>query len=407
MRVVVYNLGCKVNQYESDAIMLALSREGHEVSAELGFADAYILNTCAVTAEAERKSRQTIARCRRHNPNAKIIVCGCASQNSPEQFVDKPNVIYVSGTQGKGKIHAIVNDTSDICHSECGVYEELGYATGQRTRAYVKVQDGCNNFCSYCLIPYLRGRCRSRELTKCVEECQRHVSEGIKEIVLTGINLSAYGIERKETLKDLVLALKDVDARLRFGSLEVNVIDDDFLNATKELKRFCPHFHLSLQSGCDRTLKAMNRHYTTSEYSYRVELIRKYYPHAGITTDLICGFPTETDADFDSTLSFIDEMKFSDMHIFGYSRREGTAACQYDILPKAVVHDRCMRAEEVAKRNKIAYEKSMLGTQVEVLCEDGEGYSREYIKVMTPSNKHNELIIGTLQRAEDGKLTIV
>lgn len=408
MKIVVYNLGCKVNQYESDSIIRELKSRGHEVYDDFTEADAYILNTCAVTNEAERKSRQAISRAKKFNPDARIIVCGCASENNAEQFSEKDGVVYISGVAGKAKIPDLIKSkcadsisfvTNDSANSaNIGqididiknvsvsdlptVYEDDMAIDGIRTRAFLKVQDGCNNFCSYCIIPYLRGRSRSRAIDSVVQEFDR-LSRQVKEIVLTGINLSAYGMDIGSSLKDLLVALKGFDTRIRFGSLEVNVIDREFLEACKSLKRFCPQFHLSLQSGDDSVLKDMNRHYTTVEYLDKVKLIREYFPDAAITTDLICGYPTESEQSFKNTIEFIKKVNFADMHIFVYSPRKGTKASKLTLIPHEVAKERANTAIKIAEDMKREYLKSHIGSTLEVLVENGYGYSMEYIKVYT------------------------
>lgn len=384
MKVVVYNLGCKVNQYESDSIMQSLSEIGYDVSDRLEYSDAYVLNTCAVTAEAERKSRQAVTRCRKFNPNAIVIVCGCASQNDFKQFESKDGVTYISGVAGKNKIAEMLLEKGIFVEELPMTYEDNFHPKAIRTRAYVKIQDGCNNFCAYCLIPFLRGRSRSRTVQRVVSECKELAMVGVKEIVLTGINLSAYGLDLGTNLPSLLRALSNIDVRIRLGSLEVNVIDEDLLLATQAIKKFCPQFHLSLQSGCNRTLKAMNRHYTVEEYYAKVTLIRQFYRDAAITTDLICGYPTESAADFADTLRFIDKTEFSDMHIFAYSKRQGTAAAKLAELPHDIIKTRCTEAEKICAKNKVEYLKRFIGKRLEVLVEDDNcGYSTEYIRVYT------------------------
>lgn len=382
MKVVVYNLGCKVNQYESDGILTKLSELGYEVSDSLQFADAYVLNTCAVTNEAEKKSRQAISRCLNFNKDAKIIVCGCASEHNSKQFEGKDGVTYISGVANKNKIPDILNEKGVFVSKIEGKYEEELQPDLVRTRAYVKIQDGCNNFCSYCIIPYLRGRSRSRSIESVVAECEK-LQKSTNEIVLTGIDMSSYGLDIGSSLTELINSLKDINVRIRLGSLEARVITKEFLQATKSLKKFCPHFHLSLQSGDDNTLKNMNRKYTGAFYAEKVSLVREFYPNSGITTDLICGFPTETDKEFENTLKFIDEIKFSDMHIFAYSKREGTVASKYGALSGDIVKSRTKLAERIAKKNKAEYYKSFIGKKVEILMENDGGYTREYVKVLT------------------------
>lgn len=382
MKIVCYNLGCKVNQYESDGIMTKLTSLGYEVSDSLEYADVYILNTCAVTGEAEKKSRQAVARCLHFNKNAKVIVCGCASQNNTKQFEEKDGVTYISGVAGKRKIPELLEKSGVFVDDIGNVYEPELQPNLIRTRAYVKVQDGCNNFCSYCIIPYLRGRSRSRSVQSVVSEVEK-LQNVTREVVLTGIDMSSFGLDNGSSLTELVTALSDVDVRIRFGSLEARVITKEFLKATLGLKKFCPHFHLSLQSGNDKTLADMNRKYTTDFYASRVDLIRKFYKDACITTDLICGFPTESDEDFALTLEFIDKIAFSDMHIFAYSKREGTvAAKKYNMLDGGIVKNRTKLAEKIALKNKDIYYSSFIGKPLEVLVEKDGGYSREYLKVI-------------------------
>lgn len=392
MKVVVFNLGCKVNQYESDVLIERLIEKGYDVSEKLEFADYYILNTCAVTSEAEKKSRQCIARVKKHNPDAKILVCGCASQNNPKQF-EKEGVIFVSGTAKKdvttllepcqvGKVDAIPKQ-----------YEEIGFARSLRTRSYIKVQDGCNNFCSYCLIPYVRGRSRSRSIENIVNEI-KNLPSASKEIVLTAINLSAYGKDIGLELSDLIVALQEFDIRIRLGSFETNIITDKLLAELKKLKKFCPHFHLSLQSGDDNVLKRMNRHYTAKDFFENVQKIRQVFPKAAITTDVIVGFPQETEQEFLNTKSFIEQVGFSDIHIFSYSKREGTVAANMQQVEKTVIEDRARQLGEVKIKLKTEYEKDFLNQPLEVLFEDEEdgylvGYSENYIKVYSKQAKKN------------------
>ena len=394
MKVVVFNLGCKVNQYESDVIVNVLSKKGYEVTTEFEPADYYILNTCAVTSEAERKSRQAISRARKCNPNAKIIVLGCASQKNAEQFMDKDGVVTVKGIGGKYSVCDLI-DRGNAVEELPTTYED-GTAKSTRTRSYVKVQDGCNNFCSYCIIPYLRGRSRSRSIASVLEEINGLI--GVKEVVITGIDLSDYGRDIGEDLPSLINALSNVDLRIRLGSLEVNVITDRLLKALKNLKAFCPSFHLSLQTGEDSVLKSMNRHYTTEEYYSKICLIREYFPTASITTDVIVGFPTETEENFNSTLSFVKKVGFSNVHVFPYSAREGTVAYKkYKPLEKSVLKEREKRLVEIKEQDRINYDSKFVGKTVEVLTEDEEngkivGYTREYVKTYIDKAPKNAII---------------
>ena len=351
-KISIFTLGCKVNQYDTDAMLAVFEHAGFEIAEGLEYADVYVVNSCAVTAEAEKKSRQSIARILKVNPNAKIFVCGCASQNNFSQFA-KNNVQYISGsdqkldfarkivTEFKGEeeqFDKIVPDKFDIST----VFEDNDGIINLRTRHFIKVQDGCNNFCSYCLIPYVRGRSRSRALASIERELDE-VSSVAKEVVVTGINLSAYGKDIGSSLTDLMKMLSKYDFSVRLGSLEVGVITKDFLDATKTLKRFCPHFHLSLQSGDDSVLKAMNRHYTTAEYYDAVRLIREYYSDPAITTDIIVGFPSEREEEFENSMAFARKVGFSDIHVFPCSSRRGTVAGRMPTLDPEIVLDRQKR----------------------------------------------------------------
>lgn len=401
-KIVVFTLGCKVNQYDSDAMLNILSAGGFDVSDEMEVADIYIINTCAVTAEAERKSRQTVTKILKLNPDAEIYVCGCASQRDKIQF-DREGVRYVSGTDGKialakELVEKVQNDVDmPECSFEIGKeFEENDGVLSFRTRHYIKVQDGCNNFCSYCIIPYLRGRSRSRDLEGIRAELDKAETVA-KEIVLTGINLSAYGKEKDSSLADLLRAVKDYPVRMRLGSLEVGVIDRDLLDATKEMYDFCPHFHLSLQSGDDETLKKMNRHYTTAEYESAVKLIREYYPNAAITTDIIVGFPTETEEQFVASMNFAKRIGFSDIHCFPYSSRKGTVAGKWQVLSKAVLTDRAKRMGEVKNLLIKDYLTAQIGKPLKVLFETSDengvwcGHTENYVKVYSKNGEKNTL----------------
>ncbi len=392
MKVVVYNLGCKVNQYESDGMIHALYELGYEVSADLEYADAFVLNTCAVTNEAEKKSRQAVARCLKLNPNAKVLVCGCASQNDSNQFYKKDGVSYVSGIAGKGKLPQMLQEEGIFVTEIARDYEDDLTPSVVRTRSYIKIQDGCDNFCSYCIIPYLRGRSRSRSMASVVAEFES-LSAVSKEIVVTGIDMSSYGKDIGESLGSMLNAISHVDCRVRLGSLEVRIITKEFLESTKLLKAFCPHFHLSLQSGCDKTLCDMNRHYTTAEYAEKVKLIREYYPNANITTDVIVGYPTESETDFANTLDFVSTIGFGDVHAFAYSSRNGTKAEKLGTLDKSVVHVRLAKLSKIIDASKVNYESKFIGECVEVLVENTGGYTREYVRVELKSNDEQNSIV--------------
>lgn len=390
MKAVVYTLGCKVNDVESGSIIRGLESLGYEVSRELEVADLYIINTCAVTAEAERKSRQTVGKFIKCNPAAKVIVCGCASQKSPTAFLEKSGSVYaVTGAQRKNRVLEIVREglagehKGTLLETE-KTYEEMPLPECLKTRNFVKIQDGCNRFCSYCVIPYLRGRSRSRDLESAAAEILQSTAQ---ETVVTGIDVSEYKDEKGHDLADLMLAIKDADTRIRLGSLEVSLITDRFLSALKQVKRFAPQFHLSLQSGSTAVLKSMNRHYTREEYLAACTKIYAAFPNAAITTDIIVGFPTETEEDFLQSLSIVEEAGFAQVHAFPYSPREGTNAYKrYKELPFALKKERVERLLAAAATQKRRYMEGFVGKEVELVpenCFDGytEGYSENYIRV--------------------------
>ncbi|MBQ7373478.1 MAG: tRNA (N(6)-L-threonylcarbamoyladenosine(37)-C(2))-methylthiotransferase MtaB [Clostridia bacterium] len=404
MKAVVFTLGCKVNSCESASLMTGLKNLGFEVSEELGFADLYIINTCAVTAEAEKKSRQTISRVKKFNQNAKIIVTGCASQKSPQDFLKKEGVTLVTGTNSKDRIIDCLEKVGNIVWDESEYYEKYLPTNPEKTRAYIKVQDGCNNFCSYCIIPYLRGRSRSRNPERVLEEI-RALSP--IEAVITGINLSAYNYQNIG-LKGLIDKLSGVDCRIRLGSLEVGVITEEFLMALKNLKNFAPHFHLSLQSGSNAVLKSMNRRYTREEFLSRCELIRKHFPDCAITTDVIVGYSTETEQDFLDSIDLCKRVEFADIHCFPYSKREGTVGAKLKELPHSVKDERMSVILALKKQLKDNFINKNLGKVFEVIPEDKEGdftvgYTENYIKVYLQSDDESGVLkVKLLKAFEDG-----
>ena len=387
MKFVVFSLGCKVNQYEGRSIIKELENRGFEATDALEKADCYILNTCSVTAEADKKSRQAVARVLKLNPDAKVVICGCSSQNNPKPYEHKPNVRLISGTSGKMSIiDSIMSDIvqGNIVKNPPSEYEDDLYGELTKTRGFIKVQDGCNNFCSYCIVPYLRGRSRSRKLESIVKEA-KSMAEKTLEIVVTGINVSAYGKDISLSLCDLVEALNDIPVRKRFGSLECNVIDERLLSLMVK-GGWCDSFHLSMQSGSDRILKKMNRKYTSSIFIEKCDLIRKYFPDAGITTDVIVGFPTETEEDFADTVSTSQRAGFSQMHVFPYSVRPGTVAASLPQVDKAVALSRAKILRDVADDLHARFLTSQLGKIKEVYVEEETeeyscGFSSDYIKV--------------------------
>ncbi len=402
-KICIFTLGCKVNLYDSDAMLKIFDAAGFEAEEGLKKADIYIINTCAVTAEAEKKSRQAVARIKKLNENAEIYICGCASQNNPEQF-DKKGVTYIVGADKKTELaRSIVAKYIDVGDfvfdgDPFGLSDKFDESDGVinlKTRHFIKVQDGCNNFCSYCIIPYLRGRSRSRDEEAIYAELNG-VRNKIKEVVVTGINLSAYGLDNGSSLARLLEGFKRYgDLRVRLGSLEAGVIDRRLLETAKELERFCPHFHLSLQSGDDDVLRAMNRRYTSEQYYQKAQLIREYFPEAAITTDIIVGFPTETDEQFENSYRFAEKVGFSDIHAFAYSSRKGTVAGKLKPLSPEIVASRMDKMMEVKRELREAYLMSQLSKPQEVLFEtrkDGlwEGHAANYIKVYSENGARNE-----------------
>lgn len=408
MKVAVLTLGCKVNKYESDALIFELKSRGIDATDNLEEADAYIINTCAVTNEAERKSRQMIERARKFNPNAEIYVMGCASQNRPVQFEDR-NVKMIIGTAGKKKIVDELSHSGTHLFELPTAYEDDLFSAQSLTRAFIKIQDGCDHFCSYCIIPYLRGRSRSRSLESIVSEVEK-LPDDVKEIVLVGIDVSDFKIDGKKGLGKLLQTLDKYGKRLRLSSMEDSLIDEEFLKVLSTLKNFCPHFHLSLQSGCDNVLKKMNRHYTTDEFADSVALIRKYFPLAGITTDIIVGFPTETEEDFEETLKFVESVKFSQLHIFPYSKRDGTAASKlYKDLSGKVKNERVKRLEELGDRLKTEFLRENKTGKVLIEAKNGDyfdGYTENYIKCYVSGDlKVGEIVDVQIEKSfKDGVL---
>lgn len=420
-KAALHNLGCKVNAYETEAMQELLEQAGYEIVPFQEKADVYIINTCTVTNMADRKSRQMLHRARKMNPEAVVAACGCYVQEKPDEAADCVDIVI--GNNRKKEIVRILEeyensrdgekkrpgeplkDLVDIGHTK--EYEELSLSrTAEHTRAYIKVQDGCNQFCSYCIIPYARGRVRSRSKDHVLEEVQALAVAGYQEVVLTGIHLSSYGIDNGEDLLSLILAVHEVEGirRIRLGSLEPRIITEEFVRTISGLPKMCPHFHLSLQSGCMETLKRMNRRYTAEEYFEKCELLRKYFHEPALTTDVIVGFPGETQEEFEASRAFVDKVDFYETHVFKYSRREGTkAAVMPDQVPEPVKAERSAILLELSKKKQKAYEERLLGTTQEVLIEeeierDGEiwqvGHTREYVKagIKSRENLVNQLV---------------
>ncbi|MDE7086613.1 MAG: tRNA (N(6)-L-threonylcarbamoyladenosine(37)-C(2))-methylthiotransferase MtaB [Clostridia bacterium] len=397
MKAVVFTLGCKVNEVESASIMAELEKRGFETDDKLGYADIYVLNTCAVTREAERKSRQLISRVKKFNPNALIYVCGCASQKDKSQF-ERADVKFVCGARAKQEVVNAV--AADFGGQSC---QELCFPKQVKTRAFIKIEDGCNNFCSYCVIPYLRGRVSSRPVEDIVAEVRACTAP---EIVLTGINISAYK-SGGAGLAELIDALAFTDKRVRLGSIECNVIDEKLLSALKKLADFAPQFHLSLQSGSNAVLRAMNRHYTREEYLGKCRLIYAHFPDAAITTDIIAGFCGESEEDFQDSLKIIEEAGFSRVHAFAFSPREGTKAFGMKDVDGAVKSDRLHRLIKAGKEAEEKYIKTRLGREYAVISEDfdGEftcGYTQGYIKVYMRGEVSGKVNVVLEQPFRDG-----
>ena len=415
-KAALHNLGCKVNAYETEAMQEMLEQNGYEIVPFAEGADVYVINTCTVTNMADRKSRQMLHRARKMNPNAVVVAAGCYVQAQGAKADDCIDIII--GNNKKKDLIAILDEhfakieekepqveLIDIAHTH--EYEEMRVSRqAEHTRANVKVQDGCNQFCSYCIIPYARGRVRSRKMEDVLAEVHTLASNGYQEIVLTGIHLSSYGIDTGENLLELIRAVHQVEGilRIRLGSLEPRIITREFAEGIAALPKMCPHFHLSLQSGCNTTLKRMNRRYTAEEYYEKCELLREVFDHPALTTDVIVGFPGETEEEFQESKAFLEKVNFYETHIFKYSRRQGTKAAEMkDQVPEPVKTERSNQLIALGKVNKKAFEDRLIGQTVEVLMEeeiqrDSEtwqiGHTREYVKVgrKTEENLANQLI---------------
>ena len=427
-KVALHNLGCKVNAYELEAMQEMLEKAGYEIVPFAPGADIYIINTCTVTNIADRKSRQMLHKARKMNPQAIVIAAGCyvQAQKNMEQIDDaidivlgnnrKQDLLFVLENYKKGS-----GQEKDMISLEKPVeYEELQLSsTGEHTRAYLKVQDGCNQFCSYCIIPYVRGRVRSRKKEEVLEEVLRLTKNGYQEFVLTGIHLSSYGIDCEDSLLELIKAVHEIEGvkRIRLGSLEPRIITEEFAQALGDMPKICPHFHLSLQSGCDATLKRMNRKYSAEEYLEGCRILRKYFKNPALTTDVIVGFPQETEEEFVQSKNMIESVEFYETHIFKYSRRQGTRAAEMEgQIDEAVKTERSHKLIQRGKEKKQKYMESFLGHQVEILFEEtaqiqGEeywiGYTKEYLKVAAKSKEslENCIVSGKVERfIEEGIL---
>lgn len=395
-----FALGCKVNQYESEAIAELFAEKGYEIVGIDEEADVYVINTCTVTNFGDKKSRQLIRKVKRQNENAIVAVVGCYAQTAPKELMEIAGVNLVIGTKDRAQIvemveqydraNGVENHVSDIMKER--VFEPLSIQKlANRTRAYLKIQDGCSQYCSYCIIPYARGPIRSREPQEVVAEVKRLAENGFKEVVLTGIHVASYGKDRRDTsLLDILKQVHEVEGieRIRFSSIEPNVVTEEFAQTMAALPKVCDHFHLSLQSGCDKTLKEMNRKYDTEKYRQAAAMLRKYLPKVALTTDIIVGFPGETEEDFRESYAFAEEIGFAKIHVFPYSPKRGTpAAARKDQLLNAVKSERSHMLIQLSDRMAADFLADAVGTDAEVLYERAvgegiyEGHTTNYMKV--------------------------
>lgn len=420
-KAALHNLGCKVNAYETEAMQHLLEEAGYEIVPFTQKADVYVINTCSVTNMADRKSRQMLHKAKKNNPDSIVVAAGCYVQTSEKEVLNDLSVDIVIGNDRKHDLVRLldeysldsVNDTVDDINDGKHDFEELFIdQTKEHTRAFIKVQDGCNQFCSYCIIPYARGRVRSRRFENVIAEVERLAANGFKEVVLTGIHLSSYGVDFEEAtgileLIQAVNAVKGIE-RIRLGSLEPKIVTEHFASELSKLDKICPHFHLSLQSGCDATLKRMNRKYITKEYERGCELLRKYFVHPAITTDVIVGFPGETEEEFEQTKAYLEHIHFYEMHIFKYSKRKGTrAAVMPDQIDEQVKAARSEKLIALGHDMSKEFRKFYIGKNEEVLFEEkaviGDkeyfvGYTKEYVKVAkkTDENLENQIVSGRI-----------
>lgn len=436
-KAALHNLGCKVNAYETEAMQQLLEEAGYEIVPFTEPADIYIINTCSVTNMADRKSRQMLHRAKKQNPQAAVVAAGCYVQAAHEELKKDLSVDIIIGNNRKKDLVAILDewfaqqgqgsvkdDVIDI--GAASEYESLSVSRiADHTRAFIKVQDGCNQFCSYCIIPYTRGRVRSRRPEDVEAEVRTLAQSGYQEVVLTGIHLSSYGIdfpeEKRIGLLELIRRVHEVEGirRIRLGSLEPGIVTEGFAQALAGLPKFCPHFHLSLQSGCDETLRRMNRRYTTKEYADRCQILRRYFDRPAITTDVIVGFPGETEEKFAQTRRFLQQIRFYEMHIFKYSRRAGTRADRMpDQIPEPVKTVRSDDLLALEKKMSEDYRKGFLGDELEVLLEEKitiggrdymVGHTKEYVKAAVPyeDGLKNTMAAGTAERFLDEEILLL
>ncbi len=404
-KAALHNLGCKVNAYETESMQELLIADGYEIVDFHDVADVYVINTCSVTNIADRKSRQMIHQAKKRNPNAVVVAAGCYVQTSPEKAIEDECIDVVIGNNQKYKLPELLEQyfvTGEKVENVLDIGKDKNYEamkmtkTAEHTRAFVKVQDGCNQFCTYCIIPYARGRVRSRGYQEVISEIETLAENGYHEVVLTGIHLSSYGVDCNSSLIELIEGVAAIDGieRVRLGSLEPGIVTEEFAERLSAVKEICPHFHLSLQSGCDETLKRMNRKYTAGEYKERCAILRKYFEHPAITTDVIVGFPGETEEEFQTTREFLQAIDFYEVHLFKYSKRQGTpAATMPNQLTEQQKADRSHILANDLKENKKRFMEYYFGKNVEILVEEKEefdgkwlytGYTKEYVKLAVP-----------------------
>lgn len=429
-KAALHNLGCKVNSYEAEAMQQLLEKEGYEIVPFEEKADVYIINTCSVTNIADRKSRQMLHRAKKKNPEAVVVAAGCYVQAAGEELLKDECVDIILGNNKKNDIVKLINDYFDNHFENSEItdltfeknYEDMFISkTAEHARAFIKVQDGCNQFCSYCIIPYTRGRVRSRRLESVIKEIETLSAAGYKEVVLTGIHLSSYGIDFKDEkigLLELIKSVAEVAGieRIRLGSLEPRIVTEEFAKELASIDKICPHFHLSLQSGCEETLKRMNRHYTPEEYFKGCEILRKYFEHPAITTDVIAGFAGETEAEFEETLKFVQDVNFYEMHVFKYSVRQGTRAEKFpNQVDETVKTERSHRLIEAGERMSEEFRQYYVGKNITILAEETieiggvtftTGYTKEYVRAAIEGVFSQGSIVSgvALRLLEDGML---
>ena len=424
-KAALHNLGCKVNSYETEAMQQLLENAGYEIVPFTEEADVYIINTCSVTNIADKKSRQMLHRAKKMNPGAVVVAAGCYVQAAGEELKKDEAVDLIVGNNKKTELVTILDDYFSDREAEVEEtvidirstreYESLSIdKIADHTRAFIKIQDGCNQFCSYCIIPYTRGQVRSRKAEEVVEEIKRLTATGFQEVVLTGIHLSSYGkdfpAEERITLLDLIIKIHEVEGlkRIRLGSLEPRIVTEEFAASLSKLTKICPHFHLSLQSGCDTTLKRMNRHYSAEEFYNCCNILRKAFTNPAITTDVIVGFPGETKEEYVMTKEYLEKVRFYEMHVFKYSKRNGTKAAEMtDQVQEFIKSERSSELLTLEKEMSLAYRKSYIGSKAEVLIEESYeingikymiGHTREYVKAAVPYEEglKGKLLVGTL-----------